>query len=342
LPTSSAADRGPALIRAFPGLEPHLPRLALGDYPTPVRRLEHLSEACAPTRIWMKCDDVAGEAYGGNKVRKLEHLLAEAQSRGATRLLAAGAAGSHHVLATAVYGRRYGFEIDAVLYPQPMSQHAEGNLEAVRALVDRVTLVDRVSALPGLIETLSRHRPGRSYFVPMGGSSAVGTVGYVSAAFELKAQIDAGILPVPERIYAPLGSGGTVAGLALGLALAGVSSTVVGVRIAPRSVSNEPLVRWLMAQTRALLHGWDPSIPAGAAPRLTVEGRFLGGGYGVATAEAEAAVVAARADGIELEVTYTGKALAALLSDARGRRRPGDLLFWNTLNSRPIEPLIAR
>src|SRR5262245_61649799 len=101
----------PALFRAFPALAPRLPWLPLGRFPTAVARLDGLLPPSV--ELWIKRDDESGVAYGGNKVRKLEFLLGEARARGARRLVTLGAIGSHHVLATAIYGKQAGFAVDA-------------------------------------------------------------------------------------------------------------------------------------------------------------------------------------------------------------------------------------
>jgi 1-aminocyclopropane-1-carboxylate deaminase/D-cysteine desulfhydrase-like pyridoxal-dependent ACC family enzyme len=131
--TRASAAAKSALARApfpesFAGKSGMIARLSLGTYPTPVHELTQASRGgCS---LWVKRDDLTGEAYGGNKVRKLEYLLADARARGATRLVTIGAVGSHHVLATTLYGRREGFAVEAALVPQPRTDHV---VEVVRA-----------------------------------------------------------------------------------------------------------------------------------------------------------------------------------------------------------------
>ena len=166
-----------------------------------------------------------------------------------------------------------------------------------------------------------------------GGSSPLGTAGYVSAALELRAQIDAGLLPCPDAIYVALGSGGTAGGLALGCALAGLSCEIIAVRVVERALANMALVRLLMRRTRGLLR------LDGDRPRITIRKGYLGRCYGDPTPGSRRACQAvADAEGLRLETTYTGKAMAALMDDCA--RRPGrTVLFWNTYNSQDTSAL---
>jgi len=197
-----------------------------------VERLAKLSTK--KTSLWVKRDDLTHPLYGGNKVRKLEHILADAKSRGKKRILTVGAAGSHHVLATAIFGRAAGFEVEAVLVPQRRTAHALANLRAdlAQGLAARTARTYAGAAL-GVI---ARWRPG-TLVVPMGGSNVVGSLGYVDAARELETQVRAGEMPEPDLIVVCVGSGGTAAGLCAGLALTSLKTRVLGVIVAsPRPI----------------------------------------------------------------------------------------------------------
>ncbi|MFQ5610173.1 MAG: pyridoxal-phosphate dependent enzyme, partial [Woeseiaceae bacterium] len=194
-------------------------------------------------------------------------------------------------------------------------------------------------ARPKRIRTLRQHLQGRhAWAIPMGGSSWVGTLGYVNAGLELSAQIDAAELEAPERIYVALGTMGTVAGLAVGLALAERAVEIQAVRVTAEQISNECALHRLMHKTASMMHAVDPSVMSDIAARTNVIIRheFLGGGYGHETDEAEKAIAIARDEfGLELDMTYTAKAMAAVLHDLdTGYDRP--VLFWNTFSSRPM------
>lgn len=316
-----------AALGAFARLPP---TVGLGRWPTPVYPAPGLSVLCQRD-VWVKRDDLSSPLGGGNKVRKLELLLAAARRRGATTVLTAGGMGSNHVVATATHGARVGLACEAVVFPQPPEDSARANLlRSVEAGV-RLHCVRTRPGVPWAL-ALAGRRAG-VWTVAPGGSTPLGCLGYVAAACELKAQIAAGVCPEPDAIYVPLGSGGTVAGLALGCGLVGLRCPVLGVRVVERWLMSGPLVAWLIFRTAALLRSLGVSARPG--PWRVVDG-YLGAGYGAATPQAREAVRLARElEGLPLETTYGGKAAAALLA-LRGRtsgpRRP---LLWATWGAGP-------
>jgi len=324
-----------------------LPRVALGCFPTPVERLRPLGRRLG-CELWIKRDDLSGERYGGNKVRKLELLLGAAVRRGCRAIVTAGGIGSNHVVATAYYGRQLGLPTHAVLVAQPPTAVTRDNLELIRRLAAGLDAARR----PLLPLTMLRVAAGlpRPALIGPGGSSPLGCLGHVLAAFELARQIERGELPPPERIVVASGSGGTLVGLWIGLAMARVQAEVVGVRVVEPLLCNELLLRLMAARTLALLRALQRSAPAAAQrrapvpslasllPRLRLVGDQLGAGYGSPTPAAERAVAELAEIGLRLETTYTGKAMAHLLAHPpRGRR----VLFWHTYNSRDASGLAA-
>jgi 1-aminocyclopropane-1-carboxylate deaminase/D-cysteine desulfhydrase-like pyridoxal-dependent ACC family enzyme len=312
----------------------------LGRYPTPVQRIEAFSSPDA--ELWVKRDDLTSDLYGGNKVRKLEHILTEATRRGARRLLTVGAAGSHHVLATTVHGRRAGFDVAALLAPQPMTEHAENNLRAAIGEGLDAHAVPHLLTMPFAWAQVAR---AGDYVVAPGGSSVAGTVGYFDAAGELLEQIDRGALPCPDLVITALGSGGTAAGLLAGLVAGGFRGMVLGVRIFSQWLGG----RWpTLNLARAVLRRRRPELSrekrrvlhAELHARLCVEGRYLGRGYGFPTPAGERAHKLAAEQGLVLEPTYTAKAFAAALDRVTqgGFKR---VLFWHTFSSAPLQPLLA-
>jgi D-cysteine desulfhydrase len=290
--------------------------------------------------LFVKRDDISGRAYGGNKVRKLEFLLGQALAESRRVVITFGAHGSNHVRATSVYGRQLGLQVHAVLAPQPSTPYLQANLLADRAAGATLHFVGSMSQAlrrgAELRDEIS-HRDGSEPFViPFGGTNSRGTIGFVNAAIELAGQIEAGALPEPDLVYVPYGSTGTASGLAIGLAAVGLRTSVIGVRVVPAESTNPERTRRVMEEAVALLHELDagfPSVKPGSVA-LEVRDGFLGDGYAVATAESLEAVALAKANGIHLETTYSGKALAALVADARAGRLAGKTaLFWNTHSS---------
>ena len=312
-----------------------VPWMPLGEFPTPCAAIA--SPPSGPRALWQKRDDLAGARYGGNKVRKLEFILGAAALQGATKLATIGGIGSHHVLATALYGAEHGFEVAAVLFPQPLTDHVREQLLADAAVGLRFYPSSSYLTVP--FAYLGARRGRR--WVEAGGSSVEGVLGYVAAAFELRRQIDAGEVPRPDVIYLALGSCGSAAGLWVGLALAGLADVrLVGVRVVDRIVCNLTKTRRLARATLARL---GKRVDLDTLPPFVVEHGHFGGAYGRATPAALAACTWAAARGLSLEPTYTGKTLAALLADAEAGRLDGKhVLFWNTYSSRSLQPLLDR
>lgn len=285
----------------------------------------------------IKHDERSGPLYGGNKVRKLEYLLARARQRGKTRVATYGAAGSNHALATAIYAKSLGFDCTCLLSHQPatpavartLRKHVELGTEIIRFGGDRARRV----------AIQREHLQGRdAWAIPMGGSSWIGAIGFVNAALELAEQFDAAGGVTADRIYVAMGTMGTAAGLALGLALAGVEIPVHAVRVTDPRFANLPALERLVAKIEALIRRREDGLRAGLAARthLVFRDDFFGEGYGRSGPAVESAVRFAHDElGLGLESTYTGKAFAAMLADISAGRctRP---LFWNTYNAVPF------
>src|SRR4051794_34115897 len=201
--------------------------LDFGTYPTPIVRLEQLSTAS--TTLWVKRDDLTNPVYGGSKLRKLEPLLEDAKRLGATKLVTMGAVGSHHVLATGVFGTRAGFSVEAVVLRQPQSTHV---LATARASIGQgVRLVPAASYAEAARHLAVRAAEG-AYIIPAGGTNRLGSQGLLAAAAELAEQVRAGLLPERDSIVVALGSGGTAAGLAAGLVRTGLRTRVLAIPVA--------------------------------------------------------------------------------------------------------------
>jgi 1-aminocyclopropane-1-carboxylate deaminase/D-cysteine desulfhydrase-like pyridoxal-dependent ACC family enzyme len=324
-----------------------LPHVALGSFPTPVARCDDLAVAAGAGGLWVKRDDLSGELYGGNKVRKLEFLLGEALAAGATDVITFGAAGSNHALATAIYGAQQSLKVHSMLIPQHDAPYVGRNLRASVAVgADLHPFADADEAMRGAAALRKRLRAasGREPLViPFGGTTPGSTVGFVNAAFELAEQVEAGELPEPDLMYVTLGSMGTAAGLVLGLRAAGLRTRVVAVPVITEDEGHAQRLLDLVLETQALLAATDPSFPVRewGAGDFDVASGFVGDGYAVPTEKGnEAVALAAEACGLKLEGTYTAKTLSALLAHGRSGALEGrNVVFWNTYNSRDITPL---
>jgi D-cysteine desulfhydrase len=329
-----------ALGRRFPGVAARAPRVRFTTLPTPVERLARLGAEVGHPDMWVKRDDRSAILYGGNKPRKLEFLLGDALARGRHAVLTTGGTGTNHGLATSIFARHVGLRSILVLLDQPLTEHVRRSLLldfAAGAELYYAKSVAGVAARAARALAAGTLHGSRPYLIATGGTSAVGNLGYVDAAFELAEQIRAGELPEPATVYVAAGTAGTAAGLSLGFALAGLRSRVVAVSVSDLMPPTSGKIAGLARRCLRHLRSLDEAVPAISIEpdRVRVEEGFVGPGYGSPTAEGKRVIALIRdSEGLGLETTYTGKCLAALLGDIeRGALRNEPVLFWNTYSS---------
>jgi 1-aminocyclopropane-1-carboxylate deaminase/D-cysteine desulfhydrase-like pyridoxal-dependent ACC family enzyme len=340
-------DNRRPLFEYYRGLEVKIPLVRLAELPTPVRRLQKLESRTAAQNFWMKDDGLSSPFYGGNKVRKLELLLAAAKAENAKTVLTFGYAGSNHATATAVHASRLGIRSISCLLPQQNAAYLRKNLLVSLAVgAELHEYANRPMAVAGTLWTLfrTRQREGRKpMMIAPGGSSPLGTIGFVNAAFELHEQIEDGLMPAPQRIYVAAGSLGSTVGLAIGLAALRRNIPIHGVRVVDEGTVNPSRARALWKKTTELLRKSDRSFPdvGQMGERIVLRGEFFGGRYACKTPEATDAIrLATRNESLDLDRTYTAKTVACALADAREGRFPkGPVLFWNTCNAADLDDL---
>jgi 1-aminocyclopropane-1-carboxylate deaminase/D-cysteine desulfhydrase-like pyridoxal-dependent ACC family enzyme len=329
----------------FPRLKQNLPHRNFGTYPTPVERLAGLGKELGIKNLFIKRDDKSSDLYGGNKVRKLEFILADALAKGATRSISFGYAGSNFTLATAVFASRVGIRPISIHLPQPNAKYVRKNLLYQRLVGAELHQFPNMPlVIAGTLGITARCllTTGRlPDIIPAGGSSPIGVIGGMSGVSELKRQIEAGLLPAPDLIYVTIGSSGTAASLALGVKALGLSTKVVAVRVSALQYASFPKAKELADGASRILARWEPAFEDLTLEEedLTVIHDCIGDGYACFSEDGMAAVRLFREKcGIELEGTYTGKTAAALMHDAHaGRLADKTVLFWNTYNSVKIE-----
>jgi len=325
------------LFEKYPTLEKRLPWISLGNWPTPVQKLEELGKSIDYPNIWIKHDDQSSGTYGGNKVRKLEFMLADAQKKGYKWVITYGGIGTNHGLATVIHGQHLGMRTALVLIKQPLTDHVQENL-----LLDRhfgAEIHYAPSDINVALQTVGVYlKHGKVYFIPPGGSSTLGSLGYVNAVLELKKQIDAGLMPEPEYIFCALGSKGTMAGLLVGTRLAGMKTRVIGVRVAELWITRPEKIAGLANRMMAMLRSCDKSVPPlkFSLDDVHVTHDFFGGEYGRVTPEGRAAMALVwETEEIKLELTYTAKTFAAMLDfiQKHPELKNTPLLYWHTYNA---------
>jgi D-cysteine desulfhydrase len=273
--------------------------------------------------------------WGGNKVRKLEWLIPDARRRGRRSILTFGGLGTNWGLATALYAREYGLETALALVDQPIDEHVKAQLARLEASGARIyrthTKARTMAMLPWLLARNARGgRP--PYLLPAGGSSPVGALGYVEAALEIAAQVEAGSLPEPAHVIVPVGTGGTAAGLALGFQIAGLRSRVIGVVVNDQLRLDGPVVTRLARRSAAVLErrGARLGTLRLEPDMLDLTREQIGVGYGHPTEAAEGATALAAEERLALDPVYTAKAMAGLLALREEGRLSGPTLFVHT------------
>jgi D-cysteine desulfhydrase family pyridoxal phosphate-dependent enzyme len=305
-----------------------VPRLELAITPTALQETPRLARELGLGRLLVKRDDNTGLALGGNKARKLEYLVADAARAGADVLVTVGGPQSNHCRCTAAGARAAGMEARLVFGGPPV-EAVQGNMVLDRLLgaswifaADGQSPGDRMAELADELRAAGR----RPYTIPSGGSNGIGALGYVRGAFELTGQLaERGLRP--RYVVCAASSCGTLAGLTLGLALAGSDAQVVGVSVSTSTPDPVARTREVMAESCAHL---GITLPA-AAP--VIWDLYVGAGYGVPTElSARALEMAARAEGLVLDPVYTAKAFAGLIGEVGAGRveRDEPVVFIHT------------
>jgi 1-aminocyclopropane-1-carboxylate deaminase/D-cysteine desulfhydrase-like pyridoxal-dependent ACC family enzyme len=327
LMTFVPTDRGPdtaALSRLA-----RLPHVPLGHYPTPVDEMARFREALGGgPRLLVKRDDVIPFGFGGNKVRKLQYVMAEALAAGADTIVTCGAVQSTPARATTAAARRHG------LHPVLVANGTPPDRPTANALLDQLMgaevhyVAGREDRGPGMEAQVARLRAAgrRPYVVPLGASTPRGALGYVHAVTELLEQV-----PAPDVIVHACSSGGTQAGLLAGCALHAIPTKVIGISADDPAAEVSEAIRRTITGMGPLLELDGEALAA--ACRIDVRDAFVGEGYGVPTdASVEAQQLAARTEALFVDHTYTAKALGAMIHLVRTRAaRPEQvILFWHT------------
>ena len=328
------------LFQRFPQLKERLAWMPLADLPTRVQRLDRLSDL-VKADIWMKRDDENSSLYSGNKARKFEFIFAEAKAKGRTAVITSGSAGSNHGAATVVVGRKLGFDVLLVISPQPVLSYVRQNILVDLSQGAQMYAVNSNPATVLKILRLAFERRMKQgqwpYYMYFGGSSLVGTVGFVEAGLELAEQVKRGEMPMPAYVFVPTGSAGTHAGLEVGFRLAGLDTKVIGIRIVPKTMTNRFIVANIATRTAAMLHKLCFDFPAikVKASEVTVLDGFFGCEYGRPTCACKEAIeTLKKTEGLPLDPTYTGKGFAGMLDFIRSGKAEGKpVLYWQTLNS---------
>ena len=317
------------LFRRFPSLQ-GIARVPLCDLPSPVTQVR--IDGSTGSTLWIKRDDLTAAECGGNKARVLEFLLAGVHP--GDTVVTVGGEGSTQVFATATHAARLGAKTVAFRWRHDMNPTADrlANHSQQRYVKAPVS----ATSVGGILRAQLFRLTHKVHYVPLGGSVPLGVLAQVNAGLEFAEQVRAGALPAPARVVLPLGSGGTMAGIALGFAIANLDTTLIGVQVVPAIVANRFRVMRLVAQTARLIERMTGErIPRPRAQQLHIARGVYGGAYGRPVAAAiDAARQLAAASQIVLDQTYSAKAFVVALELARKDSRP--TVFWNTFDGRVL------
>jgi 1-aminocyclopropane-1-carboxylate deaminase/D-cysteine desulfhydrase-like pyridoxal-dependent ACC family enzyme len=333
-----------ALYEKFPHLSNSLPHVVLGNFPTPVAHLSRFSALYAQgAHVFIKRDDLTGCVnerevhFGGNKIRKLEFLLADALQHGAQTVMTYGCIGSNHATATASCAQRCGLRCINLLKPQPLSSVVKRNLLLMHEYGAQMILnpnkeVRSLQTICSFFQNKYAHGD-LPYLIPTGGSNEIGAIGYVNAAFELYHQIERGEIGMPDYIYIPVGSCGTASGFLVGARAAGITARIKLIAVENNDTFAEQIIT-LCGLVVERLRACDDSFPQIAITSndfdLTLN--FAGERYGKATDEGNrAAQFLQQTEDIVLDGTYSAKAFSGMLYDLEHHdMRDKKVLFWHT------------
>lgn len=335
----------PILFRLYPELVERVPWISLGRFPTPIMEMKELETSLGHPSLWMKRDDLSGDLYGGNKVRKLEFIIGDVIRRKKRWILTFGGLGTNHGLATAIYGRDSGLKVVLALIDQPLTAHVQDQLLLFNHFEAKLSYAKNTAGavLKGLWHLATKRGV---YFLGPGGSSEIGNLGFVEAALELAKQVEEGLIPQPNRIYVAVGSMGTFSGLYLGLKMAGLDTELVGVRVTDIGMTDEKKTAKMINRTAKYLRSQCKDIPliSSRPEDLSLVHDYVGPCYGSVTESGVNALELMKAtEGITLETTYTAKALACMIDDMKaGRCEDEPILFWNTYNSVDLSHLVRQ
>jgi D-cysteine desulfhydrase len=325
----------PRLFDRFPSLRGKLAWMPLADVPTPVERMNAISEWLGRDDVWMKRDDLISPLYGGNKVRRYEYVLAEAKRLERTKIVTVGGLASTQVMATALFGQAHGFKVSVIYFDQPHTQFMrEALLVSANAGAKQIYGGNYLSTIYKTIREY-RSEPG-AYFIPPGAANPIANLGYIDAMLELGDQVARGEMPRPDLIVLPTGSSGTLAALAIGARLLGWNTKIIGVRITAKIATNAITIGSVARATWNFLRARAPELTTILPIHYELLHSALGKGYGhPTTAAIEAMPQVQKLIGASGEVTYSAKALVGLRDIAmRPAYSQSTILLWNTLSSR--------
>jgi D-cysteine desulfhydrase len=346
-------NKKPTLFEVYPNLEEKVPWISiLTGIPSNVDKLTELENYLKLNdgEIYIKRDDKDHKIYGGNKLRKFEFIFGEVLKKKKKGIITLGGIGTNHGAACAIVAKELDLKCELFLSLQPVTWHVQRSLLLFHYFGAKLhfTKSFELGVLKSIFHRLFHPK---YYLMSIGGSplfgigTPLGTIGFINAIFELKKQIDEGVLPEPDIIFVAAGSTGTSAGLTAGCKLLGLKTKVYPVNVSRDIVVNPKNLIKIANKSIKYLRKRDISIPdvqVNEGDFNMIKG-YLGSNYGVKTVKGQKAVdlvyeLEGKNLGFKLETTYTGKAMAAMLDFfEKEENKSKKVLFWNTYNSNDLD-----
>jgi len=346
-------NKKPTLFDVYPNLEGKVPWIPiLMGIPSNVDRLTELENhlKLKGGEIYIKRDDKDHNIYGGNKLRKFEFIFGEALKKKKKGIITLGGIGTNHGIACAIVAKELGLKCELFLSLQPITWHVQRSLLLYDYFGAKLHFNKNFEL--GVLKSIFYRLFHLKYFLmSIGGSpllgigTPLGSIGFINAIFELKNQIDEGIIPEPDIIFVAAGSIGTSAGLTAGCKLSGLKTRVYPVNVSMDIVANPKNLIKIANKSIKYLRKRDKSIPDIQVNKddFDMIKEYLGSNYGVKTVKGQTAVdlvyeLEGKKLGFKLETTYTGKAMAAMLDYLKKEENKAKkVLFWNTYNSNDLD-----
>ena len=323
----------PLIFDLLPTLAQHIDWLNLDLVNAPVQKINEFDHQ----HLWIKRNDMINDTYGGNKLARLEFILADVLKQKKSHVITFGGSGSNFCLALAIFCQKLGLECTVCLFEQPVTKQVQQNIKLLHHFGAKIDYIP--SILTSSFNFYLRHRLTalNAYFISPGGATVLGTIGAINSALGLKQQIDNGEIPEPDYVICPTASNCGMAGLALGFLLAGLKTTVIGVRtgrdyLGPVPLNTPDTVQKAMLKTYRYLQDKANLTQKLDLEPPTIINDFFGSGYGFPTKQGNSVsqLFKQKLD-IELEATYTAKTCAALLELLKNPQYSNkNILYWHT------------
>lgn len=307
-----------------------IPRVHAANLPTPLERCLNIDKAFEGCSIFIKRDDLTGTCFGGNKERNLEFIIADALKGKARTLVTVGAVNSNHCRMVSAFAARYGFKAELILLKKGSGARFEneGNVFLDRLMGAGIRTVDPKDAEKEIDKAMSKlkAKSAKPYFIESGAHNALGVLGYMCCAFELKDQLNRMKIK-PDYLVLPTGTGTTQAGLVMGMELLGLEVDIIGVSVARSSERCVKEISLLIEKTEKLL-----GLKAGTcASRIHVSDKFIGTGYAEPTKGSLGAIrLAAEREAVTLDPVYNAKAFSGMLNMISDGTMRGRIIYLNT------------